>query len=118
MPMIAARIDRRGRFQPGLADGICIAPTRRRLSSRGSHLTSDEQPAPLFLGVDLLSGEKVGVVRQELLQEALGVVGRLLHCDQRFACLRTAIRKSAPALSFWSTEGILEDIGGSRRCPK
>jgi hypothetical protein len=117
MPIIAARVDRRGRFQPGLADGICIAPTRRRLSSRGSHLTSDEQPSPWFLGVDLLSGEKVGVVRQELLQEALGVVGRLLHCDQ----LRFAVQKvveSARALSFWSTEGILEDIGGSRRCPK
>jgi hypothetical protein len=38
--------------------------------------------SPRLLVVDLIACEEVGVIRQELLQEGLGVVARLLHRDQ------------------------------------
>ena len=46
------------------------------------HLTRDEQPSPRLLGVDLLSGEQVWVISQELLQEALRVIRSFLHREQ------------------------------------
>jgi hypothetical protein len=47
-----------------------------------SHLTGDEQPTPRLLGVDLISGQEVRVISQELLQEALRVVRRLFHGEE------------------------------------
>jgi hypothetical protein len=47
-----------------------------------SHLTGDEQPTPRLLGVDLVPGEQIRVICQELLQEALRVVRSLLHCEE------------------------------------
>jgi len=46
------------------------------------HLTTDEQPAPRLLGVDLVPGEQIRMIGQERLQEALRVVRSLLHGDQ------------------------------------
>jgi hypothetical protein len=65
------------------------------------HLTRDEQPSPRLLGVDLLSGEQVWVISQELLQKALGVVGRLFHCDQ----VRFAIQKIDSASQLLTCDG-------------
>ena len=56
--------------------------TRPVLLAGDRHLTGDEQPPPRLLGVDLVPGEEVRVIRQELLQEGLRVVRGLLHCDQ------------------------------------
>ena len=56
--------------------------TRPVLFAGDGHLTGDEQPTPRLLGVDLVPGEQIRVIRQELLQEALRVVRRLLHRDQ------------------------------------
>ena len=57
--------------------------TRPVLFAGDSHLTGDEQPTPRLLDVDLVPGEQVRVICQELLQEALRVVRGLLHCEQR-----------------------------------
>ena len=56
--------------------------TRPVLFAGDSHLAGDEQPAPRLLGVDLVPGEEIRVISQELLQEALRVVRSLLHGEE------------------------------------
>jgi hypothetical protein len=69
------------------------------------HVARDEQPPSWFLGVDLLPGEEIRVIRQKLLQKRFRVVGRLVHCNQlgfavqkvNAAChLITCIEKTQP----------------------
>jgi hypothetical protein len=61
---------------------VAVAPAAARVGLLAdAHLALDEQPALALIAV--LLADEVGMVREQLLEDALGVVGLLCHLDQR-----------------------------------